>query len=50
MKPHQALVSEDGKEVVLVTVGGPRSILEAIVAATKAEIEFGGKRYSLDEQ
>jgi hypothetical protein len=50
LKPYQAMVSEDDKDVTMVSVGGPRSILEAIVAATKAEIEFGGKRYDIDER
>jgi hypothetical protein len=33
-----------------VSVGGARSILAALVAASKAEIEFGGKRYAIDER
>jgi hypothetical protein len=34
----------------VVSVSGLRSILEALTAATKAEIEFGGKRYDMGEQ
>ena len=50
MKRFQALVSVDGNTIELVSVGGARSILAALVAASKAEIEFGGKRYAIDER
>jgi hypothetical protein len=50
MKPFQAVVSDDGDSVTHVSVVGSRSILEAGVAASKAEIEFGGKLYAFDAQ
>jgi hypothetical protein len=50
VKGFQGLVDDDGTLVMHVSVGGPRSILEAIVVAKKAEIEFGGKRYDLGER
>jgi hypothetical protein len=50
MKPFQAVANEDGKGVTMVSVGGPRSILAALVSAKSAEIEFGGRRFSLSEK
>jgi hypothetical protein len=50
MKPFQALVSEDGTSVIQVSVVGPRPILEAVADVKAAAIEFGGKRYDLDER
>jgi hypothetical protein len=50
MKPFQSLVSDDGDSVTQVSVVGSRSILEAVVTAKKAEIEFDVKLYALDAQ
>jgi hypothetical protein len=50
MKPYQALVGDDDKDVVIVSVGGPRSILEAMPVRKSAEIEFGRKRYDVAAQ
>ena len=50
MKPFQALVSDDGMAIQMVSLGGPQSILEAVAAATKTEIESGGKRYGPGER
>jgi hypothetical protein len=48
MKPYQALVGDDGAKVTMASVGGSRSILQALDRAKAAEIEFGGRRSSLD--
>jgi hypothetical protein len=44
------MVGQDGDSVEMVSVGGSRSILAAIVAATKAEMELGGQRFILSEK
>ena len=50
LKPYLAVADEGDEAPVMVSQGGPRSILEAIAAAKSVEFEFGRKRHDLGER
>jgi hypothetical protein len=50
LKPCEAADGSAGQTFEFVRMGGPRFILQALASAKSAEIEFGGKRFSLSEK